>query len=123
MALRAIFVESPHVTQVYEAATSIDLKKHLATGKLDLIVAHQSLIEDITVLPQGHFIVLGAKPDKDILFSARSYGGPGYLSENAVAELLQLALSLREGDFLPDPTFASWLLDYVGSDTLPSFAA
>lgn len=118
--LRAIFLDDPNVAHVYEAATSEELKTQLASNPVDLIVIHQALVTDMRTLPRGHFIILAAEPDKAMLLAAHASSACGYLSENASAELLRTTLYLTEKDFLLDPAFASWILDYLDGSTLPS---
>ena len=115
-----IFKRAPNVSSVDETATSEELNIRLKNQPLDLIVIHQSLLTDIQSLPRGHFVVLTAEPDKNILLAAHTFGALGYLSENTSPELLRMTLSLSEGDFLLDPAFTSWVLNYVDGDTLPS---
>jgi len=115
-----IFKRAPSVSSVDEIATSEELNIRIKGQPLDLIVIHQSLLTDIQSLPRGHFVVLTAEPDKNILLAAHTFGALGYLSENTSPELLRMTLSLSEGDFLLDPAFTSWVLNYVDGDTLPS---
>jgi DNA-binding NarL/FixJ family response regulator len=118
--LRSTFLDTPNVTQVYEVVTSEGLQKQLAHSPLDLVVINQSLAIDMELLPRGHFVILAAQPDRNILLAAYTYGALGYLSEHTSAELLRMTLRLIEGDFLLDPTFASGILDYMCIDTIPS---
>ncbi len=120
LGLRAIFLDNPGVTEISEATTSEDLKKQLEQSMLDLVVIHQSLITDIEILPKGHCIILADEPNKNMLLAAHASGACGYLSESASAELLRMTLYLTEGEFLLDPSFTSWILDSVSSETLPS---
>jgi len=115
-----IFKGDPSVSQVGEAVTSEELKKQIESHPPDLIVTHQSLITDMQILPRGHFIILAAEPDKNMLLAAYACGACGYLSENTSVELLRMTLCLVEGEFLLDPAFTSWILYYIYGDTLPS---
>src|SRR5579884_2903094 len=115
-----IFREDPSVSSVDEIVTSEELNIRVKSQSLDLVVIHQSLLTDMQSLPRGHFVVLTAEPDKNILLAAHTFGALGYLSENTSPELLRMTLRLAEGDFLLDPAFTSWVLNYVNGDTLPS---
>ena len=50
-ALRRLFSTIPIVESIYEAATIQELKRYLVSSTVDLVMIHQSLIEDINVLP------------------------------------------------------------------------
>src|SRR5580700_4691956 len=106
--LCAIFAEEPGGVQVYEAATKKELTNLLENKSFDLIVIHQSLLTDITALPQGNIVILATQPDLRILFLARRHGVRAYLHENALGSLLRQTLYLSPGTFLNDPTIASW---------------
>ena len=110
--LRTVLAEDRHIVQVYEAATKEEFQAQLHSKCPDFIVIDQSLITDMTSLPRGHFVILAAKLDLDILQRAYKYGARGYLLENTSAELLRATLYLQNGAFLIEPTIASYTMDY-----------
>ena len=110
--LRTVLTEDKHVVQVYEAATKEEFQTQLHSKSPDFIVLDQALITDMTSLPRGHFVILAAKLDIDILQTAYKYGARGYLLENTSAELLRATLYLQNGAFLIEPTIASYTMDY-----------
>jgi len=120
--LRTIFLDNSEVVHVDEAVTNEELRQQIKTRKPDFIVTHQSLIKGINemkLLAPHTFIILAAEPNKNMLFTAYSYGARGYLSENTLPSLLLTACTLPLGDFLLEPAFTSWILNYTCSDILP----
>lgn len=111
--LCAIFTEEPDGAQVYEAATKQEFAHLLESKSFDLIVIHQSLLTDITALPQGNIVILATQPDLRILSLARRHGARAYLHENASGALLRQTLYLLPGTFLNDQTIASWVSEYL----------
>ncbi len=118
--LRMIFADDPLVQTIDEVSTIEEVKKYLTSNTPDLIVAHQSLVTDLTTLARGHFIILATEPDKNMLLKAYSCGARGYLLENASPHLFRLALHTTEKMFLLDPTITPWLLKSISGDILPS---
>src|SRR2546429_3567828 len=110
--LRTVLTEDKHVVQIYEAATKEEFQTQLHAKSPDFIVLDQALITDMTSLPYGHFVILAAKLDIDILQTAYKHGARGYLLENTSAELLRATLYLQNGAFLIEPTIASYTMDY-----------
>lgn len=120
MGLRTIFADNPLVEQVYEAATSEELQKHLTSYFLDLVVIHPSLITDIKLLPRGHFVLLAPVPDRNMFLAALDYGACGYLLENAPADLMQKTLGLVDEGFVVDMALTSWIRGCIQDNTLLS---
>jgi len=110
--LRTVLAEDKRVVQVYEAATKEEFQTQLHSKSPDFIVIDQTLITEMASLPHGHFVILAAKLDIDILQTAYKYGACGYLLENTSAELLRATLYLQNGAFLLEPTIASYTMDY-----------
>jgi DNA-binding NarL/FixJ family response regulator len=110
--LRTLLTEDKHIVQVYEATTKEEVQAQIHSQHLDFIVIDQTLIMDITSLPRGHFVILAAKFDLEILQKAYKYGARGYLLENTSAELLRATLYLQNGAFLIEPSIASYAMDY-----------
>lgn len=109
MGLRLLLSQEKARVKCIDVVTVIDaLPRQLSTGAFDLIIAHSSLVPDITILPSDHFVLLVAQPDRALFQTAREYGALGYLSENPSQALLLAALDLRPGDFLIDPVFGRW---------------
>ncbi len=111
--LCAIFAQEPDGAQVTEVATSEDLKDQLECQAFDLVVAHQSLVTDLTILPRGNFILLATEPDVAMLFAARLHGARAYLLDTASAALLRQTLQLARGTFLTDPAVSAWMAEYL----------
>ncbi len=109
--LRAVLTEDKHIVQVYEAATKEEFQTQLHCKSLDFMVINQAFITDMTALPRGHFVILAAKLDVDILQKAYKHGARGYLLENTSAELLRATLYLANGAFLIDPSITSYTMD------------
>jgi len=103
--------EKARVDFIDEVAVVNALAYKLSTGAFDLVIAHYSLVPDITILPSDHFVLLVAQPDKTLFQAAREHGALGYLSENSPEELLRATLYLCPGDFLIDPAFTLWALN------------
>jgi len=120
--LRTIFTEEPGGTEVIEAATSEEFQVQLKSGAWDLVVVHQSMIADITLLPKDHFVVLAKEPDANILLAARLHGGRGYLLGDLSTGLMREILQLSEGSFLTDPAMSAWIVDYLAHHSLLSIS-
>jgi two-component system nitrate/nitrite response regulator NarL len=80
----------------------------LETSRPDRIIIHQSLLEDITALPEGRCIIITARPDKQMLQAALMHAR-GYLLEQTTSERLLMASLLGPGSCLIDPALAPWL--------------
>jgi len=110
--LRLLLSQEKARVEFIDEVTVIDaLAYKLSTGAFNLVIAHYSLVPDITILPSDHFVLLVAQPDKALFQAAREHGALGYLSENPPEELLRATLYLYPGDFLIDPTFTQWALN------------
>lgn len=94
-----------------EADTVNALRDRLRSTSFDLVIAHHSLVPDITVLPGDHFVLLVAQPDKVLFQAAHEHGALACLSENASDLLLLATLDLKPGEFLIDPAFTNQLLN------------
>jgi DNA-binding NarL/FixJ family response regulator len=70
--LRAIFSSEPDVASIAEAISYEALKSKLATLPFDLVLVHQSLVTDISVLPRDRFVLLVSEPNRDLLRAACS---------------------------------------------------
>ncbi|MGB8344204.1 MAG: LuxR C-terminal-related transcriptional regulator [Ktedonobacteraceae bacterium] len=103
--------EQSRVEFIDEVTVANALAYKLSTGAFDLVIAHHSLVPDITILPSNHFVLLVAQPDKALFQAARDHGALAYLSENPSEELLRATLYLCPGDFLIDPTFTHCALN------------
>ncbi len=113
--LQAVLMGDKCVARIHEAATKEELHTQLHSKSLDMVVVNQSFITDISILPQGRFVILTAALDIDILQGAYRHGARGYLLENTSAELLRTALCLEEENFLIDPALSASILDYFFS--------
>ena len=120
--LQAVFAEELNIAQVHEAATSKELKSQLESQTFDLIVISQELINDITLLPAGDFVVLAGVPDLTHFFAACTHGARAYLLKDASSSLLLQTLYLAQGAFLTDPAVAAWLVEYFTRHTFFSIS-
>ncbi len=120
--LCTIFAEGPNGAQVTEVATSEGLKEQLTSHAFDLVVLHQALVTDLTILPRGNFILLASEPDVDLLFAARLHGVRAYLLDTASGALLRQTLQLARGTFLTDPAVPAWLAEYLAHHLLLSIS-
>lgn len=94
-----------------EVDTVNALERKLRSTPFDLVIAHHSLVPNITILPGDHSVLLVAQLDEALLHAAREHGLLACLSENAPEALLLATLDLKPGDFLIDPTFTQWALN------------
>ncbi len=120
--LCAIFAEGPGGALVTEVATSEDLKEQLTSHAFDLVVVHQALVTEITILPPGGFVLLATEPDVAMLFAARLHGARAYLLDTASGTLLRQTLHLARGTFLTDPAVSAWLAEYLAHHLLLSIS-
>jgi len=118
--LCAIFAEESAGMHIYEAATSEELTSHLERHSFDLVVVHQSMVTDISILPQGDFVLLATEPDMDTLQAARLHGARAYLLDNASGDMLRQALHPAKRMFLTDPSISAWILEYLAHHMLLS---
>lgn len=120
--LCAIFAQGSGGAQVTEVATSEELKEQLEHQAFDLVVVHQVLVTDLTILPRGNFIILATEPDVDMLFAARLHGARAYLLDTVSAALLRQTLQLARGTFLTDPAVSAWIAEYLAHHLLLSIS-
>jgi len=85
--------------------------RKLSTGAFDLVIAHYSLVPDITILPGDHSVLLVAQFDRASFHAARQHSFLAYLSEHCPEALLLATLDLKPGDFLLDPAFTNQVLN------------
>ena len=85
----------------------------------DMVVIHQSLVTDISILPRDHFVILTDKPDLHILRDALAHGIRSYLLESTSADLLLMAVFLAKPMFFLDPALALWLSERLSGESLP----
>jgi len=111
--LMAVFREDERVARVYETMTHAGLKSQLNKSLLDLVVVNQSLIEDVTILPKGNFVIITSQPDVAMLQASFKHGARGYVSENISIELLKMALSPSQESFLIEPTLAPRIMEWI----------
>jgi DNA-binding NarL/FixJ family response regulator len=109
--LQAVLIGDKDVIQLHEAATNEELSTQLCSKSFDMVVVNQSLITDISMLPRGRFVILTAVLDRAVFQRARKHGARGYLLESISADLLRIALCLKEECFLIDPAIAASILE------------
>ena len=108
--LRNIFVEDPRVSEVYEAATTEQLQQYINSSLLDLVVVHQVLITDLTLLPPGKVVMLVTEPDIRTFINACEHKVRGYLSDQVSMEVLRMMLSPAQESCLLDPMLTPWFV-------------
>ena len=111
--LCAIYSASRIVTHVEVVTNCTELLDQLENRPADFYVVHQSLITDIALLPEGHFVIVASELDNDMLTAAYSHDTRGYFLDNPLPAA-QLLAAL-------DPTGASWLPEYVVQTALLVF--
>lgn len=124
--LRLLLSQEKTRIEFIDEVTMVDaLARKLFTGDFALVIAHHSLVPDISILPNNRFVLLVAQPDQSLFQAARERGALAYLSENPPEELLLATLNLKSGDFLIDPKFAVWALHEAlrSAEPLPLFDA
>lgn len=117
--LRAIFSCESEVVAITEAVSGEDLLRQLASRGCDFVIAHQSLIPTLSLLPQGRFALFTSQPDKETLLAAYEHGVRGYFSENPPADLLKAILHLPAGQCPLDPAFTFWAVELIADGILP----
>ena len=118
MGLRLLLSQEKSRVEFIDEVTAADaLAYKLSTSAFDLVIAHYSLVPDITILPGDHFVLLVAQPDKALFQAARDHGALGYLSDNPPEELLRATLYLCPGDFLIDPAFGRWAFNSAAQNS------
>lgn len=120
--LCAIFAQEPGGAEVTEVATSGDLKHQLTSHAFDLVVVHQSLVTEITILPPGDFVLLATEPNMQMFLAARLHGARAYLLDTASGALLRQTLQLARGMFLTDPAVSAWVAEYLAHHLLLSIS-
>ncbi len=99
------------------------MRQFLASQSVDLVLIHQSLVTDIKILPQNHFVILANELDMYILKACCEQHACGYILEQNVSEdLLKLVLRCVEKEdvqaFFLDFAVALLLLDHKEANLL-----
>ncbi|GHO70181.1 DNA-binding response regulator [Ktedonobacter sp. SOSP1-52] len=111
--LRVILERDEQIKDIYEAFTSEDLRKLLHSYSCDLIIVHQSLASECTVLPMSKFILLVDEPDMDLFVKAYRHKVRGYLSTSLSSDLLFAAIHTTKDSCLLDPVFLPWFMEHM----------
>lgn len=111
--LKTIFLEDERTGIIYEATSLDEMNAHLRNAPIDLIVINQTLVNEMSLLPRGRFVILMKYFDMAILEAAYKNGARGYIFENAPTDLLRATLSLQQGEFLIDPSVMGQLLEKI----------
>jgi len=114
--LKAMIGEMQDVgcSEVGEVDTPQRLTGMLATFLPDMVIAHQSLVTDITLLPRGRFVIVTPQPDISTFLALLARGGRGYLSEQAPYHWLREALTMSGEGLVIDPAFGPWIKEHLG---------
>ncbi len=102
---------------ICEVENSQVLDQQLHRGSWDIVVVHQSLLTDITRLPQGQFAVITQEPERTVFLACLKHGLRGYLLESSLNNHLLITMFLVPGVLLIDPALADWLASCLGADT------
>lgn len=108
-AVSRFFTKDATMVSISEAKTWDELKRKLRTDSIDVVIAHQSLVTNISQLPRGDFILVTKEPDKECFLAAITYGARGYLLETAAGDLIAKAISVLPGRCLLDPALTPWI--------------
>lgn len=107
--LYSIFAGEPEIDSIVEAATSEELYRKLQDNSINFVVAHQSLITNIFLLPQNQFVLLAAKPDREIFLAALKHGVRNYLLDDAPEDLLKKTLHTEPRECIFDLALTPWI--------------
>lgn len=80
-------------------------------------MVHQSLITDITGLPEGKFVVITQEPDRTVFLACLMHGGRGYLLESTASNHLLMTIFLLPDVLLIDPALSGLLASCLGNAT------
>lgn len=119
--LRTIFTGDSRISSIHEVTTYKGLEVQVLRHEVDLILANQTLISDIALLPAGKFVILAPTLNASMLKACYKHKGCGYLSVNASAELLRTLLDQNEDAFLIEPNLAPYVMDHFCGKTFSSF--
>ncbi len=114
--LRTIFSNDTRVKQIYEVKAQSELQLCISTRQYDLVIVNADLITDISLLPQGRFVILASELDVDLFQQAYRCRAKAYLRENAPAEFFLSTLNCDEHFFLIDPYLTSKILMHISKD-------
>lgn len=117
--LKTIFTEDERTGNIHEATSLDEMNAILQKTSIDLIFINQTLVEEMSVLPRGRFIILIRYFDLAILEAAYKNGARGYIFENASADLLRATLSLKQEEFLIEPAVAAHILEKISHSLIP----
>lgn len=115
--LRDIFSRDPLITLIEEAATAEELGNKLAAKSINAVIANQSLITDVSILPESHVMIVAAQPDQTIFSAVNEHGLNGYFLDEPDEDLLRKALHYSDGYCLLDPRLTNWVLGLQIKDT------
>lgn len=119
--LKTVFLGDSRVEHIYEAATSTSLKAQLHVRTVDIVIANQQLVPDITILPKKGSVLLATEPDLDAIKAAYRHGIRGYLSEKASVDLLRILLEVPEGGFLLEPSLVPQVMESLFGGIFSAF--
>lgn len=98
--LKNIFSVDPNVSHIGEVTTSKDLYTQMLTTSVDLIIANQALITDISHIAGSNVVIMTKRQDMHFCCEAILYGARAYLPEDASPALLRSTLYMVKGSFL-----------------------
>ncbi len=97
--LCTIYSASPLVIRIDQATNREELYYKLENIPVNFVVIHQPLITDISLLPEGHFVILAQKRNEDILVAACRHGGH-YFLDNPLPIAMLLYSQRRQSEVL-----------------------
>ena len=115
--LRTIFAHDKRIAMLYEASNAEELQKHLQSGLIDLVIANQIIVPDITILPSHHFVLIASEFNIATFLTASKHGAKGYLLEASQAELFRTLPGLPAGAFLIEPSLTINIVENLTKNT------
>jgi len=98
---------------VCEAETGSELERKLRTEQVDFVIVGQSLVSDMSLLPEGKFALMTRAPDKTYFLEALVHRACGYFLYSVSADLIRKAINALPGQCYLDPTLTSWLAELL----------
>ncbi|MHB8600240.1 MAG: helix-turn-helix transcriptional regulator [Ktedonobacteraceae bacterium] len=109
---RSIFDRDPLIASIEEAATIEELTNKLVAIPINAVIANQSLITDVSILPESHVMIVATQPDQTIFSAVNEHGLNGYFLDEPDEDLLRKALHYPDGCCLLDPRLTLWALHW-----------
>lgn len=99
---------SDETSAVCEVETRNELERKLRIEQMDFVIAGQSLVNDMSLLPKGKFVLMAREPDREYFVAAVSHGACGYFLYTVSADLIRQATQAPPGHCYLDPALTVW---------------